>query len=134
MRHATAIALSTFADVAPIPPRRTQRLAPELARHLAAVVELVIQKRFTRARDNEPLPERQIAQAIGISQAALNFIRRRKGSAGIVPLLALRDFTGQSIDALLGFATLTGELNDPKAIAKLIARFEREDAKDGEQD
>lgn len=77
-------------------------LPPEMAAHVVKVVAEVIARDFTGS-DGKPWSERRIAEAMGMPQPVLHTIRNGKG-IGINALLDLRNYTGQSIDAILGLA------------------------------
>lgn len=89
-----------------------------MAAHVARVVEQVIRDDFTSS-DGRPLAERQIAKRLGIAQPVLNQIRNQTGALGINALLKLSEYTGESVDSLLGRAkpAMTSEV---EAIAKMI--------------
>lgn len=75
-------------------------LPPQMAAHVVRAVEEIIKRHFSDA-DGNPYSERVIAKGIGLSQPVLNSVRKGRG-IGIHALLALRKYTNQSIDALLG--------------------------------
>jgi len=92
-----AIAVSTICDVG-----ASKGLPKEMADHVVSVVAEIIERDFTGA-DGKPWSERRIAQSIGVPQPVLHTLRKGRG-IGVHALLALRAYTGQSLDAILGLA------------------------------
>lgn len=104
------------------PPRNgrgTTRDVPlEMRRSVASAVEAEISARYPGKS------ERTIARAFGISQPALNKIRRCEGALGVHALLYLRDALRVSIDELLGLPVLA-PVPVPVAVTELELAVER---------
>lgn len=80
---------------------KSEDLPKEIVDHVAEFVEGLIASEFTTS-GGKPWAERKVAEAIGIAQPTLNKLRNRRGF-GVRTLLALRAYTGQTIDAILGY-------------------------------
>lgn len=101
-----------------------RRLPLPMAEAVARAVERFIAERFRGAR----VSEREIAEALGLSQPALNKIRHADGSLGINTLLALRTAIGVSLDDLLELPPLEASrpaLTEAEldAVRKLLTDF-----------
>jgi transcriptional regulator with XRE-family HTH domain len=91
-----------------------------MRRSVASAVETEISARYPGKS------ERTIAKAFGISQPALNKIRRSEGALGVHALLNLREALRVSIDELLGLAPLvTAAASRPVAVSELELAVER---------
>lgn len=78
--------------------------------HVKRFVADIIERDFTGS-DGKPWSERRIAESMGMAQPVLNSVRHGKG-IGVNALLALREYSGQSIDAILGLALPERETNN----------------------
>jgi transcriptional regulator with XRE-family HTH domain len=96
--------------------RGTRDVPLEMRKSVASAVEAEISARY-RGKS-----ERTIAKALGISQPALNKIRRCEGALGVHALLYLREALRVSIDDLLGLAPLAPA---PVAASELELAVER---------
>lgn len=113
MSACALIPVDTLACVA-----STKRLDPKYLAHLADVVKTVVE------RDFGGIQRGAAEKRLGISQSHISqLIRGEHGERGpgLPVLLKLREYTGMSLDALLGLPALTNEkLSD----ASLLQRVE----------
>lgn len=92
-------------------------LPARYAKTVQAAVRALIQRDFTK-QDGSSKSERLIAKAIGMSQPQLNAIRNwdetksRAPNIGVNALIALSEYTGASIDALLGRVALDSRTSE----------------------
>lgn len=95
------------------------RLANEYQRHLARELQRIIDERFDGHQT-------KAARAMGISQAHLSNLTSSHGRGpGIAVLVQIRQYTGRSIDALLGLPPLP----DQELLERLRMSIELEAAR-----
>ncbi len=78
----------------------SKRLPPEQERRVRTLLDLVIARHFTV--QGRPMSENSIAPKIGLTQSVLNSIRAGRGGAGLAALVAIRNYTGLTLDEILG--------------------------------
>lgn len=96
---------------------KSKALPSEVLAHVASYVERIIARDFPVRANGTKVSERKMAEAMGLTQPVLNDLRHKKGSLGIHAVLALRAYTGDPIDVILGFSAPQG--GDPSPTGRL---------------
>lgn len=102
-------------------------LRSDMAAHVKRELDEIIRRDFLDA-SGKPLPERLIEERLGISQSVINTIRNwkegKKISVGVRALIALRDYSHKSIDALLGLELPLAVEQRQKQLDAIVAKSE----------
>jgi hypothetical protein len=122
-RGLKAIAVGTISRVAD---KSSKRLPPDMERAVATFVRELVEREFQPNAAGKRKSQREIAEELGISQPILSQALTYDAAhpsplgIGINGLLALRDYSGQTIDAILGLELPSRAVEARAELEKLL--------------